>query len=50
MGWMVQGSNPGRGNSLSSKHQSSSEAHPPSYSRGTKCSYPEVLAERLAAA
>ena len=47
---MVQGSNPGRGNSLSSKHETNSEVHPPSYSMGIRCNYLKVLAEGLAAA
>jgi hypothetical protein len=44
MGWMVQGLNPGRGKSLSSKHQTSSEAHPTSYSMGIRGNYPKGLA------
>jgi len=47
MGWS---SNPSMGNSLSSKHQTSSEAHPPSYSVGIRDNYPKVLAEGVAAA
>jgi len=47
---MVQGSNPGRGNSLSSKLQTGSKAHPPSYSMGIRCNYPKVYAEGLVAA
>ena len=50
MGWMVRGSNPSRGNSVSSKHQTSSEAHTASYSMGIRGSYTKALAEGLAAA
>jgi len=50
MGCMVQGSNPSRGNSLNSKHQTSTEAHPTSYSMGIRGNYPKALAEGLAAA
>jgi hypothetical protein len=47
---MVQGLNPGRGRSLSSKHQTSSETHPASYSMGIRGNYPVALEEGLAAA
>jgi len=50
MGWMVWGSNPGRDNSLSSKHQTSSETHPASFSMGIRDNYPKVMAEGEAAA
>jgi len=49
MDWMIQGLNPSRGKSLSSKHRTSSEAHPASYSMGIRCKYPKALAEGLAA-
>jgi hypothetical protein len=50
MGWMVRGLNPGRDNSLSSKHQTSFETHPASYSMGIRDNYPKVMAEVVAAA
>jgi len=50
MGWRVQGSNPGTGNRLFSKHQTSSGAHPGFYLMHITGNYPRAVVARGTAA